>query len=168
MRTALPLIALVVGLAACSGQSATHSGSSGAARHPAASSPVPVTSTPSPSRSLIAVADDAGAGRTTFSLVTLDGGQVAHVTLPQSTEPWPGVGGGMLTFVDQGQLKGLTPSGNVETLGPVAGYNGGPAVVSPDGQRWMWGTTSFANGAETSKLMLGARGSPDRAIAQET
>jgi hypothetical protein len=74
----------------------------------------------------------------------------------------------MLTFVDQSQLKGLTPGGVVETLGPVAGYTGGPVVVSPDGQRWMWGTMSFANGSETSKLMLGGRGSPDRVIAQET
>jgi hypothetical protein len=127
-----------------------------------------VTSAVSPSRSLIAVADDAGAGGTTLSLVTLDGGQVAHVTLPQSAEPWPGVGGGMLTFVDQGQLKGLTAGGVVETLGPVAGYNGGPVVVSPDGQHWMWGTSSFSNGSTNSKLMLGGRGSPDRVISEET
>jgi hypothetical protein len=114
------------------------------------------------------VSDDAGAGRTTLSLVTLDGSQVAHVTLPQSTVPWPEVGGGMLTYVDQNVLKGLTPSGSVETLGPVAGYNGGPAIVSPDGQHWMWGSYAFSNGSVTSKLMLGTRGSPDRVIAQET
>jgi hypothetical protein len=117
-----------------------------------------------PARSLIALSDDAGAGRTTLSLVTLEGSQVAHVTLPQSTYPWAAVGGDMLTFVDQNQLKGLTPSGTVETLGPITGYSGGAVVVSPDGQHWMWSTMS----GTTSRLMLGGRGSPDRVIARET
>src|SRR5205823_799346 len=80
----------------------------------------------------------------------------------------PGVGGGRLTFVDQGQLKGLTPSGTVRTLGPVAGYSAGPAVVSPDGQHWMWGSSSFSGSSVTSKLMLGSTGSADRVIVQET
>src|SRR5947208_2546463 len=50
----------------------------------------------------------------------------------------------------------------------LAGYTAGRAVVSPDGQHWMWGTSSFGGSSVTSKLMLGSRGAPDRVIDQET
>jgi hypothetical protein len=159
MRSPLPLLALVVGLAGCAGQSATHAGS--------ARSSAPAASTPMPGRSLIAISDAAGAGRTALSLVTLDGAQVARMVLPESAHPSPGVGGGMLTFVDGGQLRGLTSSGKVEVLGPVAGSSSGP-VVSPDGQHWMWADSSVSGMNITSRLILGSRGSPDRVIAQQT
>ena len=159
MKTPFSLIALAVALAGCAGQPAPHS---------ASRSPGPAASATPSSRSLIAVSAEAGAGRTALSLVTLDGTAVGHVTLQSSDYPWPSVGGGMLTFVDHGQLKGLKPSGSVETLGPLAGYSAGPAVVSPDGQHWMWGTfSSGSDGTVTSKLMLGSRGSADRVIDQE-
>ena len=164
MKAPLSLIALAVALASC-GQSAPHAGSSGGA----ARQPAPAASASAPSRPLIAVSDEAGAGRTALSLVTLDGLQVGHVIVQASDYPWPGVGGGMLTFVDQGQLKGLTRSGSVETLGSVAGYTAGPVVVSPDGQHWMWGTfSSGSDGTVTSKLMLGSRSSLDRVIEKQT
>jgi hypothetical protein len=73
----------------------------------------------------------------------------------------------MLTFVDHGTLKGLTPSGTVETLGSLAGSADG-AVVSPDGQHWMTATlTSDASGV-TSQLVLGTRGGADRVVARLT
>jgi hypothetical protein len=99
MRTPLSLMALVVALAGCAqAQSTSHAGS------PAAASATPVASAPpaataTPDRPLIAVADDGGAGRTTLGLFTLDGRQIAHVTLNASPGPgWAGVGGGMVTF----------------------------------------------------------------------
>ncbi len=74
----------------------------------------------------------------------------------------------MLTFVDRNVLKGLTPSNTVETLGPLAGYTAGPVIVSPDGQHWMWSSSSPSGTRTNSKLMLATRGAPDRVVAQET
>ena len=116
MRTRTRLIALVAGLAACACQATAPSASPAS---PGAGGRAHATTSARPARSLIAVRDDAGAGRTALKLVGLDGSQVANVTLPPSESyRWPGVGGGMLTFVDGGQLKGLRPSGAVQTFGP--------------------------------------------------
>ena len=163
MRALLSGVVLALALAGCGrGQDTSH--------RPA--SPVPTASAPVPSQPptvippLIAVADRTGDGETTLSLVSLDGHQVAHTIVPASAS-WQGVGGGLLTFVDHGTLKGLKPSGAVETLGSLAGSADG-AVVSPDGQHWMTATlTSDASGV-TSQLVLGTRGGADRVVARLT
>jgi len=155
MNARLLLVPLVFALAAC-GQAT--SPPSAAPRAPAATP----AATPTPDRTLIAVTRDGSAGTTTAGLFTLDGRQVASIT----TAGLPGLGGGMVTFVDHGVLKGLTRDGTVEALGPI-GSTG--AVVSPDAQHWMWSTFSSAGvNATSSRLVMGTRGGPDRVIAQQT
>jgi len=108
------------------------------------------------------VAEDDGG----MSLVTLDGHQVGHAALPRSSPSgWPGVGGGMLTYVEDGVLKGLTADGTVAVVGRVTGWAGGPVIVSPDRHHWMW---SASSPPATSRLMLGTKGAPDRLIAELT
>jgi len=164
MRALLSLAVLAFALAGCGSSQPT-------SRRPA-SPPPTAAATAAPSQpptvtpTLIAVADQAGDGATILSLVSLDGHQVAHTVLPASAS-LSGVGGGMLTFVDHGTLKGLTPSGTIETLGSIAGSGDG-AEVSPDGQRWMTAhLTSDASGV-TSQLVLGTKGGPDRVVATLT
>lgn len=167
MRTPLLLLTLGVALAAC-GQTPAAIPAASRPLPPSSSVPPATTPTPAPERALIAVADGSG---TTLALYTLDGSQVAHVTLsPSQHSGSAGVGGGMLTFVDGGVLKGMTPDGTVLTLGPLTGWNGGRAVVGPDGQHWMWAVYSAdsASGSTSSKLVLGRAGAPDRVVASQT
>ncbi len=172
MRVLPCVAAMTFALAGCGGgQFASHRSASPAPPPAVAASQPAPTQTPatSPLTSLIAVADEGGDGRITLSLSSLDGHQLAHTTLAPSA-PWQGfgVGAGMLTFVDRNELKGLTPSNTVETLGPLAGYTAGPVIVSPDGQHWMWSSSSPSGTSTNSKLMLATRGAPDRVVAQET
>ena len=167
MRIVLLLLTLSVALAACGQTPATTRAAS--RPNPAASSAPPAaTPTPATEHALIAVADDRG---TTLALYTLDGSQVARATLSSSQHSgWAAVGGGMLTFVDGGVLKGMTPAGAVRTLGPLTGWNGGRVVVGPDGRQWMWAVYSAdgASGSTSSKVLLGTAGTPDRVVARQT
>jgi hypothetical protein len=163
MRTPLALVALAALLAGCAGAAQPASRTNPTPAPAATAAP---SATATPDRPLIAVSENAGAGRTTFSLSTLDGRRIASTT--RNRAEWTGVGGGMVTFVEGGALMGLTPAGTVERLGAVTGWTAGPVVVSPDGQRWMWSASSTSASATTSSLMLGGRGAADRVVARLT
>jgi hypothetical protein len=138
----------------------------------AAATPVPASTQASApaaaansSRPLIAVVDDRTPS--TLRLIALDGREVAHTAIPSSAS-FSGVGGGMATFVADGQLKGLRPGGSVVTLGSLQGFDGTSVTVSPDGQQWLWATTSINGSQVTSKLMLGSKSDPGRTVADLT
>jgi hypothetical protein len=164
MKLHAPLIAAVaagVVLAGCSQP---------AARSPQGPTPSPAPTatarpaTPAPStRTLIAVFEDPGVLR----LVTLDGQEVARTT----THGWTaaGVASDFVAFVDGSDLKALHADGSVTTLGHMPGTLAGRVVVSPDGRRWLWSTsTSTSSGTiVSSRVVLSAMGQSDRTVAQE-
>lgn len=116
-----------------------------------------------PSRSLIAVVDDRIPS--TLRLVALDGREIAHTSIPAPTS-FSGVGGDMATFVTDGQVKGLRPDGVVITLGTLRNFDGTRVNMSPDGQQWLWATSSWNGDRPTSKLLLGSKSDPERTVAE--
>jgi hypothetical protein len=158
----LSVAALTLALAGCTGQAHPPAGPGSRA-----STPVPVETAAAAPAAIAAVAQPlvAIADSTSLSLVTLDGRAISQTAIP--SDAWLGVGGGMATFVDHGQLKGLTRAGTVASIGPVADWAGGPVVVSPDGGHWMWSASSASDPFE-SALMLGTRGARDRVVARLT
>ena len=123
------------------------------------------TSAANPSRPLIAVVDDRTPS--TLRLITLDGREVAHTSIPGPAS-FSGVGGDMATFVANGQLKGLRPDGAVVTLGTLRGFDVTRVTISPDGQQWLWAISSQSGGQLTSKLLLGSKADPKRPVADLT
>jgi hypothetical protein len=107
------------------------------------------TSAANPSRPLIAVVDDRTPS--TLRLITLDGREVAHTSIPAAAS-FSGVGGDMATFVANGQLKGLRPDGAVVTLGTLRGFDGTHVTISPDGQQWLWAISSQSGGHGPRRL----------------
>jgi hypothetical protein len=103
----------------------------------------------------------------TLRLITLDGREVVHTSIPASAS-FSGVGGDMATFVADGQLKGLRPNGAVVTLGTLRSFDGTRVTISPDGQQWLWATTSQNGNQLTSKLLLGSKADPERTVAELT
>jgi hypothetical protein len=169
MKIAFPLLALLVVLSGCSGQARSVS-HSGATRPPASAAPAGTTTSPaSRMGTLIAIAEDAATNEDPrlLRLVRLDGTEVAHISLPQSSQV-AGVGGGMATFVVDGELRALRPSGAVETLGRLDGYAGGPVTLSPDGRHWMWSAYTSTGSTVTSRILMGSRGATGRMVAQQT
>ena len=172
---ALSLLALTL-LVGCGGRTTTSSaapskaaapsGSAAAPTAPAAAAATPVASQSSAAPGpLIAVVEEGSP--TSLRLITLQGREVAHTSLP-SPGAVAGVGGDIATFVVGDELRALRRSGVVETLGRLPGYSAGPIVVSPDGRYWLWSVYSSSGAGVSSKLMLSRRGGPDRAVAQQT
>jgi hypothetical protein len=158
MRTSLSLLALAALLAGCAGEAppASRSTATAPGATPAATAPA----APAP---LIAVHEEGGAGPAALSLLRVDGRPVARTE--RSNPLWFGVGGGMLTFVEDGALLGLTPAGTLERLGQLPGWSGGPVAVAPDGRTWLWSASSGGGG---SALMLGGRDGTNRVVARLT
>jgi hypothetical protein len=67
-----------------------------------------------------------------------------------------------------GQLKGLRSDGTVETLGSIGTDNPSRFVASPDGNRWLWGTSALSGQTITSKVEEAGTALSPRVVAQQT
>jgi hypothetical protein len=120
--------------------------------------------TPAPaSRVLIVVSDhDPGDPRAaTLRLLRPDGTIVQTLSVKAGAELLGATGSRI--FVRSGTvLKAIHQDGSVEELGDLGGS--GPFAASPDGKRWMWGTTA----GNQSQVHLAGDGMSPRVLAQSS
>ena len=141
-------------LAACGSSKAATSGSASPSSSEAASPA---------SKSVMVVSDhDPGDPRSaTLRLLRPDGTVVQTLTVKAGSELLGAAGARI--FVRSGTLlKAIHPDGSVEELGDLGGT--GRFFASPDGKRWMWGTSD----ASQSQVHVAGDGMSPRVVASST
>src|SRR5437660_10802239 len=154
-RARVGLIIAAVLLAACGGNNPKGSSAS-----PSSS---PTSSTAATTKSLIVVSDHAPGDPRSATLRVLrpDGTVVQTLTVKAGSELLGAAGPRI--FVRSGTLlKAIHPDGSVEELGDLGGT--GRFFASPDGKRWMWGTSD----ASQSQVHVAGDGMSPRVVASST
>jgi hypothetical protein len=117
-------------------------------------------------------------GPVTVHWVSLDGTDIASQQLPQ-TEMVLGAGGHrVLVYRNDGHVLDLHPDGTTEEVGSGMPTTSAPgqtsvpvkALVSPDGERWIWGqvVATSGNGTVHSQLKVGGIGMAPRVVVDNT
>lgn len=135
---------------------------SGAAGSPPSSTSAAPSATASKSQALIVVADHEPGAPTasTLRLLRADGTQVQTLNVKAGVQLVAAAGSRI--FVHSGRaLKAVHQNGSVEELGDI-GDSIDRFAASPDGTRWMWGTTDGRN----SQVHLAGDGISPRVVAQ--